>query len=208
MSLPGPAEAGDRADLGPGPADPARRPRRHRGHPGRRPRGWRPVRRRGELRRPRDQGLPVPALQRLRVRPGRPDRRRPAARATGRPAPTLRRPPRRHFARLGANDSLTLRWDASGVPGASGARLEVSAAGPTIAGAAQHVQQPGRDRARRQRQRHRFGGDGRPARPGRDDDVHAAELGLYSTMRHGVRVLAVDAQGNVVGSAGAVSSLA
>ena len=140
---------------------------------------------------------------------------RVAATTTERPpAPLLARsddtdgPPRRHFVRLDVGDELTVRWDASGVPGVSGARLEVSAAGPTIQELVSTFNNP--DGTERDDNGNDTGSVTMLHLPGPvgTTTFSLAELGLFSTMLHGVRVLAVDAAGNVVGSASPVSTVA
>lgn len=102
---------------------------------------------------------------------------------------------------------VRVQWDASGVPGATSALLEVSAAGPTIG-----------------QLRSTFNN---PEGTQRDDDgldtgsvallqlpsvsgttvLSAAELELYSAMSHGLRVLPVGSGGAVVGHASPVSTV-
>jgi hypothetical protein len=129
------------------------------------------------------------------------------------PAPLLARagdddrPPWRHFVRLDPDGSVEVTWDASDVPGATGAKLEVSAAGPTIIGFWSTFNNP--DGTVRDDNGNDTGSVtllDLPALSGAAA-FSAADLGLFSTMTHGLRVLAVDADGAVVGSAGPVSSV-
>ena len=149
--VPRPGEAG-LLHLGAGAADPARRSCRHRRRTGLRSPRWRHLRGRGQLRRSRGEGIPVSALQRFRVLPGRPDLQQSAAGPAARPVDSRRRcagqalrPARRH--RLRENPLGRQRRAGCERREARGQRGRTDDPGTD-----QHVQQPRWDRARRQRQ--------------------------------------------------------
>ena len=94
------------------------------------------------------------------------------------------------------------------MPGATGARLEVSAAGPTIQELIGTFNNP--DGTERDDNGNDTGSVtllDLPSAAG-TTTLSADDLGLYSAMSHGLRVLAVDDDGEVVGSAGPVSTVA
>lgn len=133
------------------------------------------------------------------------DARPPAPRVSN-PQPNQRVFPV-HSLRIEDGGTVTVTWDARSVPGAAGALLEVSAAGPTLSGLLNTFNNP--DGTERDDNGNDTGSVTLLELPGvaGTKTLPAAELGLYSTMTHGLRILPVDKAGTVVGAASPVSSV-
>lgn len=132
---------------------------------------------------------------------------RPPAPRVSNPQPNQRVFPV-HSLRIDDGENVTVTWDARSVPGAAGALLEVSAAGPTLSGLLSTFNNP--DGTERDDNGNDSGSVALLELPGAfgTTTLSAEELGLFSTMTHGVRILPVDAAGAVVGEASPVSSIA
>lgn len=113
-----------------------------------------------------------------------------------------------YSAQISDGGELEVQWDASDVPGATGAQLEVSAAGPTIAQLRSTFNNP--EGTQRDDNGLDTGSVAMLDLPGVSGTtvLTAAELDLYSTMSHGLRILATDSGGAVVGHASPVSTVA
>lgn len=132
---------------------------------------------------------------------------RPPAPGLSNPQPNQRVFPV-HYLRIPAADTVTVTWDARSVPGATGALLEVSAAGPTLSGLLSTFNNP--DGTQRDDNGNDSGSVALLELPylSGTTTLTAEELGLYSTMTHGLRILPVDAAGAVIGEASPVSTVA
>jgi hypothetical protein len=125
------------------------------------------------------------------------------------PAPTVAREggAARHSIALPYSDRIAITWDVRSAARATGARIEISAPGPTLWNLLSTFSNPEGSR------RDRNGLDSPSVRVVDVAKVRGAatfapdDLGLVPGMTQGVRVLPIDASGRVVGSASAVSTV-
>ncbi len=103
--------------------------------------------------------------------------------------------------------SFTVSWDVQGVPGATGAMLEISAAGPTDYGSYSTFNNP--DGTIRDNN----GTDSKSLYFARlpgvrgSESLSASAVGLYAAMYHNVRVLPVTGDGSAAGEASDISTI-
>lgn len=118
------------------------------------------------------------------------------------PAPLLSAPgsPPGHLLTIPYRGSFTVSWDVSHVPGASGAMLEISAAGPNAYGSYNTIDNPGgtvKDANGQDTGSIYFAP--LPGGPAGHATLSAAETGLVPAMYHDVRVIPVAHNGKAVG---------
>jgi hypothetical protein len=103
--------------------------------------------------------------------------------------------------------SFTVSWDVRGVPGATGAMLEISAAGPNDLGSYSTFNNPDgtiRDNNGTDSESLYFA---RLPGPSGSETLSGGAVGLYSAMYHNVRVLPVTYDGSAAGEASDISTI-
>jgi hypothetical protein len=124
-------------------------------------------------------------------------------------APLLSAPgsPGGHLLTIPDGGRFTVTWDVNGVPGATGAALEISSAGPTRFGSYAPFNNP--NGTVRDANGHDSSSVYFAHLPGPSGSVtlSAAEAGLYPAMYHSVRVLPLTSNGTAVGEASGVSTI-
>jgi hypothetical protein len=126
------------------------------------------------------------------------------------PAPLLSAPgsPPGHLLTIPYRGSFTVSWNVSHVPGASGAMLEISAAGPNVYGSYNTINNPGgtvKDANGQDSGSIYFAP--LPGGPAGHATLSAGETGLVPAMYHDVRVIPVAHNGKAVGEGSQESTL-